>query len=96
MIELSPPSFFVVKALDVVVSNRASPSEPTVQSPRYYAVRLSGEISWATAALGVPEADLVVSMIPARLEDVENTACSGMNRVDVRYRPGPPRPSPES
>jgi hypothetical protein len=63
----TPPSFFVVAALDVVVSNRASPSEPTVRRLRHYAVRLSGEISWATAAPGVREADLVVPMPPARL-----------------------------
>jgi len=67
-IELSPtPSFFVVKALEVVVSSCANLLEPTVRSLRQYAVRVSDEISWATAALGVSEADLVVSMTPARL-----------------------------
>jgi hypothetical protein len=66
-IDLGPnPSFFVVTALDVVVSSCANLLEPTVRSLHCYAVRLSGEISWATAALGVPEADLVVSMCQRR------------------------------
>jgi len=88
-----PPSSFVVKALDVVVSSCANPFEPTVRSLRHHAVRLSDEICWAAAAPGGPEAALVVSMSPARLEEAENTACLGMNRVDMDCRPVPQRPA---
>jgi hypothetical protein len=73
----------IVEALDVVVNGCANPFEPTVRSLRYCAVRVRDEISWATAALGVPEADLVVSMTLARLEEAENTACRGRSHVDM-------------
>lgn len=96
-IELSPPpSFFVVKALDVVVSGCANSFEPTVRSLRCYAVGLSDEISWAAAALGIPAADLVVSMTPARLEEAENTACLVMTQVDLHCHPVPVTAMPES
>jgi hypothetical protein len=89
-IELSPnPSFFVVKALDVVVSSCANRFKLTVRTLRHYAVRVPDEISWAAAALGVPEAALVVSMIPARLEGEENTARLVRSHADIRSHLAP-------
>jgi len=77
----APPSF-IVKALDVV-SGCANPLESTVRSLRHYAVRMPDEIPWAAAALGIPEADPVVSTTPARLEEAQNTACLGRNHADM-------------
>ncbi len=57
-------SLFVLQALDgahkdVIISNYAHALEPTVRSLRYYALRLSDEILWATAVFGVPQVDIV-------------------------------------
>jgi hypothetical protein len=61
-----PLPLFVVEALDAAVSSCANPFESTVRSLRYCVVRVPDEISWVSAAHGVPEADLVVSMCQRR------------------------------